>query len=283
MVGLGNVNNTLDTNKPVSVLQQTALDFKANLASPSFTGTVVLPTGTISAAPLKFATGVNLTNPVFGSVEFDGTNLLLTNNVGSPTRKSLAFTNAPTFTGVPVAPTATSGTNNYQIATTEFVQSAIQGVVGTAPAALNTLNELAVALNNDASYASTITTALSQKAPIANPNFTGDVIFPAGTEVTNFSGSLSGDVTGNQSSTVISATTVTGKALMGYASAQGTISTTDTILSAICKLDGNKIGSDLTGVQTGGGTKLTNIIQITQGAYNLLAPANSSTLYIIVT
>jgi hypothetical protein len=39
-VGLGNVDNTSDANKPVSTAQQTALDLKANLASPTFTGTV---------------------------------------------------------------------------------------------------------------------------------------------------------------------------------------------------------------------------------------------------
>lgn len=41
-VGLGNVDNTADTAKPVSTAQQTALDLKAPLASPAFTGT---PTG----------------------------------------------------------------------------------------------------------------------------------------------------------------------------------------------------------------------------------------------
>ena len=39
-VGLGNVDNTSDANKPVSSAQQTALDLKAPLASPNFTGTV---------------------------------------------------------------------------------------------------------------------------------------------------------------------------------------------------------------------------------------------------
>ena len=39
-VGLGNVTNTSDANKPVSTAQQTALNLKANLASPTFTGTV---------------------------------------------------------------------------------------------------------------------------------------------------------------------------------------------------------------------------------------------------
>jgi hypothetical protein len=44
-VGLGNVDNTSDASKPVSTATQTALNLKANIASPSFTGTVTLPTG----------------------------------------------------------------------------------------------------------------------------------------------------------------------------------------------------------------------------------------------
>lgn len=47
-VGLSNVDNTSDVSKPVSTAQQTALDLKANLASPTFTGTPTLPTGTIA-------------------------------------------------------------------------------------------------------------------------------------------------------------------------------------------------------------------------------------------
>lgn len=43
-VGLANVDNTSDANKPVSTAQQTALNLKANLASPIFTGTVTVPT-----------------------------------------------------------------------------------------------------------------------------------------------------------------------------------------------------------------------------------------------
>lgn len=39
-VGLGNVDNTSDANKPVSTATNTALNLKANLDSPTFTGTV---------------------------------------------------------------------------------------------------------------------------------------------------------------------------------------------------------------------------------------------------
>ncbi len=40
MVGLSNVDNTTDLNKPISTLTQTALNLKAPLANPIFTGTV---------------------------------------------------------------------------------------------------------------------------------------------------------------------------------------------------------------------------------------------------
>jgi len=53
--------------------------------------------------------------------------------------------------------------------------SQLGNLVDGAPLALDTLNELAAAINDDASYAATITTALGLKAPIASPTFTGTV------------------------------------------------------------------------------------------------------------
>jgi len=61
------------------------------------------------------------------------------------------------------------------------------------------------------------------------------------TSATGFSGSLAGDVTGTQGATSIAATTVTDKALTNYSSANGTITATDTILTAIGKLNGNDV------------------------------------------
>jgi alpha-tubulin suppressor-like RCC1 family protein len=103
MVGLGNVSNTSDANKPVSTAQQAALTLKANLASPAFTGTVLLPAGSSSSAPLQFATGASLTTPVFGSVEFDGTNLYLTTNSSTPTRKAVVLSDSGSSAQVPLA------------------------------------------------------------------------------------------------------------------------------------------------------------------------------------
>jgi hypothetical protein len=57
-------------------------------------------------------------------------------------------------------------------------------LINGAPAALDTLNELAAAINNESSYAATITTALGLKAPLSSPTFTGTVTLPSST-VTN--------------------------------------------------------------------------------------------------
>lgn len=55
-VGLGNVDNTTDTAKPVSTAQQTALNLKADLASPALTGTPTAPTATVGTNTTQVAT-----------------------------------------------------------------------------------------------------------------------------------------------------------------------------------------------------------------------------------
>ena len=55
-VGLANVDNTTDANKPVSTATQTALDFKAPLASPALTGTPTAPTAAPGTDTTQIAT-----------------------------------------------------------------------------------------------------------------------------------------------------------------------------------------------------------------------------------
>lgn len=75
---------------------------------------------------------------------------------------------SPTFTGTPKAPTAAAGNNSTQLANTAFVQAAIAGLVGSSPAALDTLSELAAALGDDPNFAATMTNALAGKQPLDN-------------------------------------------------------------------------------------------------------------------
>ena len=68
---------------------------------------------------------------------------------------------SPTFTGTPAAPTAGAGTNTTQLATTAFVTAAVAALVDGAPGAIDTLNELAAALNDDANFSTTITNSIA--------------------------------------------------------------------------------------------------------------------------
>lgn len=94
------------------------------------------------------------------------------------------LTNRPTIPSI--AGLATESYVNTQIAaidipsieglaTEDYVDTQISNLIDSAPSALNTLNELAAALNDDASFSTTVTNSLAGKAPLAAPTFTGSV------------------------------------------------------------------------------------------------------------
>ncbi len=72
----------------------------------------------------------------------------------------------------------TTGTDTARAVTPAGVQAAIDALVDSAPGALDTLNELAASIGDDASYATTVTNALGAKAALASPTFTGTVVTP---------------------------------------------------------------------------------------------------------
>lgn len=83
MVGLGNVDNTSDANKPVSTAQQTALDLKSNLASPTFTGTVTTSNLNVSGDLTVSGTTTSINTE---TVTVDDNIIVLNNNAtGAPT------------------------------------------------------------------------------------------------------------------------------------------------------------------------------------------------------
>ncbi|MCY6596688.1 tail fiber protein [Escherichia coli] len=103
--------------------------------------------------------------------------------------KDLADTKAPiespSLTGTPTAPTAAQGTNSTQIANTAFVKAAITALINGAPGTLDTLKEIAAAINNDPNYSTTINNALALKAPLASPALTGIPTAPTAAQGTN--------------------------------------------------------------------------------------------------
>jgi hypothetical protein len=107
MVGLGDVDNTADSAKPVSTATQTALDAKSPLASPTFTGTVTIPTLAVTTT----ATGI--TKTMVGLANVDNTT-----DAGKPvsaaTQTALdlkANLAGPTFTGTVAATNLTLSGN----------------------------------------------------------------------------------------------------------------------------------------------------------------------------
>ncbi|HCO6663020.1 TPA: phage tail protein [Escherichia coli] len=91
----------------------------------------------------------------------------------------------PTFTGEPKAPTPAAGNNTTRIATTAFVQAAITALINGAPATLDTLKEIAVAINNDPKFSTTINNALALKAPLSSPALTGTPTAPTAAQSVN--------------------------------------------------------------------------------------------------
>lgn len=75
-VGLANVDNTSDANKPVSTAQQTALNLKADLASPTLTGTPAAPTAAAATNTTQIATTAfvhgEVATAVTGLLHFQG-------------------------------------------------------------------------------------------------------------------------------------------------------------------------------------------------------------------
>ena len=180
----------------------TLLNAKAPLASPSLTGTPTAPTAAPATNTTQIATTAFVQDALAGAGAgdmlksvYDTTHngkvdaaetadaVAWTGVTGKPssftpaahshstsevtgldaaltTRAPLA---SPALTGTPTAPTATAGTSSTQLATTAFVAAAVAAVVNGSPGALDTLNELAAALGNDANFSATVTNSLAGK------------------------------------------------------------------------------------------------------------------------
>jgi hypothetical protein len=136
---------TVDAQGRLTAAGTVAVSSDMAMAGDTGTGTITVGTDTFTIAG-----GTNLTSVASG----DGI--------------TISLDASPALSGTPSAPTAAANTNTTQIATTAYVQTELTDLIGGAPGTLDTLNELAAAINDDASYASTLTTALGTKQAIAD-------------------------------------------------------------------------------------------------------------------
>jgi hypothetical protein len=134
-------------------------------ASAAIDWSKIAPSSTVSTTELGYLDGVT------SAIQTQLDSKLATSTAAS-TYAPLA---SPALTGVPTAPTAAANTNTTQIATTAYVQTEINDLIAAAPGALDTLNELASALGNDASFSTTVTNSLATKLNLSGGTMTGAI------------------------------------------------------------------------------------------------------------
>ena len=134
-------------------------------------------------ADCTFTGNVNVTNgvDVTGNITVSGTVDGVDVANLKTAKDSLSTSNGVILNGV-TATTQSAGDNSTKVATTAYTDTAISNLVDSSPSALNTLNELAAAINDDANFATTMTNNLATKMPKAGGEFTGNItvenIFP---------------------------------------------------------------------------------------------------------
>lgn len=134
-------------------------------ASAAIDWSKIAPSSTVSTTELGYLDGVT------SAIQTQLDSKLATSTAAS-TYAPLA---SPALTGVPTAPTAAANTNTTQIATTAYVQTEINDLIASAPGALDTLNELAAALGNDASFSTTVTNSLAGKLSLTGGTMSGAI------------------------------------------------------------------------------------------------------------
>ena len=166
---LDGVTSSIQTQVDTKLASTVASSTYAPLASPTFTGSVA---------------GITKTHVGLGNVDNTSDATKQTNILSAASASDVGLGNvtneskstmfaSPSFTSVPVVPTASASTNTNQIASTAFVTTAIDNLIDSAPGALNTLNELAAAINDDDDYHVAVTASLSGKVAKSGDTMSG--------------------------------------------------------------------------------------------------------------
>ena len=198
-VYLNGVKQVIGSGKDVTATDGSTITFASAYTSGDVIEIIALstfsPADSVAATGGTYTGQVTLPSPVINTA-VSGSAILDEDAMGSNSATKLATQQSikayadlkapiasPTFTGVPATPTASAATNTTQVASTAFVRTEVTNLVDSAPGALDTLNELAAALGDDAAFSTTVTNSIALKAPIASPTFTGTVTLAAGVDL----------------------------------------------------------------------------------------------------
>ena len=120
---------------------------------------------------LDVGAGVDVTGDITVSGTVDGVDVAALNTTVS----NLGISGGAIASGT-TATTQSANDNSTKVATTAYTDTAISNLVDSSPAALNTLNELAAALGDDANFSTTVNNNIATKLPLAGGTLTGNVI-----------------------------------------------------------------------------------------------------------
>ena len=182
-LGLNTVDKRLYTNNSGTIVELGTYPSSLNVTGNTdldgtlnVDGASTLASGTVSgnwtvSGVLTVSTPSNSTDAARKDY-VDTADALKLNKSGDTMSGALAMgTNKITGLGTPTAST--------DAATKGYVDAQVTAVIDSAPAALDTLNELAAALNDDASFATTVTNALAGKLALAGGTMTGNIVMGA--------------------------------------------------------------------------------------------------------
>ena len=220
---------------------------------------------------LDVSSGVDVTGNITVSGTVDGRDIAADANLLLGVTQATGVIHDSVTTDTPSA-----GDNSTHLATTAFVQTAIANLVDSSPSALNTLNELAAAINDDANFSTTITNSIATKMPLAGGTFTGAV---TGTTFADSKGDVRSIPLNSKSSSYTLTLADAGKAI--YISSGGVTIPSSVMAAGNAVTIVNDSGSNQT-ITQGSGLTLYNTADAATGNRTLL-PRGITTVWFAAT
>ena len=119
---------------------------------------------------LDVGAGIDVTGNITVTGTVDGVDIAALNTTVS----NLSLSGNTLANGT-TATTQAASDATTKVATTAFVGQAVTNLIDSSPSALNTLNELAAALGDDANFSTTVTNSIATKLPLAGGQITGNI------------------------------------------------------------------------------------------------------------